>query len=259
MTGSSATLGTRISPFLESGFFRPLSRPSATIYIGCGERLAEAADEGGQIPHDEARALIRQVLAQHPNVQLDEDEGGQFRDLNQRASQFFNKLIEVHWLEPRRVSLDEHLELLPDPDRPIFQVRPVPGDCALMARFNKAETLLILTLWRMYHDQRMENVVAIVVVSANDIWDKLRLYFESIVPPTEAQLRDMLGRLRNRRLVRIQWSENTARFGESQVEILPTLPRVIPFENPEAWQQQANLYQAPADEPAEAKRSEEQP
>ncbi len=108
----STSLGARLSPLLSGGFFRPLTRPSAAVYVDCADRLAEAADEGGQIPHDEARVLIRDVLVQHPDVQLDEDEGGQFRDLNQRASQFFNKLIEVHWLEPRRVSLDEHYVLI---------------------------------------------------------------------------------------------------------------------------------------------------
>jgi hypothetical protein len=106
------SLGARLSPLLSGGFFRPLTRPSSAVYVDCADRLAEAADEGGQIPHDEARVLIRDVLLQHPDVQLDEDEGGQFRDLNQRASQFFNKLIEVHWLEPRRVSLDEHYVLI---------------------------------------------------------------------------------------------------------------------------------------------------
>ncbi len=110
--GPPPSLGRRLAPLLEGGFFRPLTRPSAAVYIDCGERLTGAADEGGQIPHDEARVLIRDVLSQHPDVQLDEDEGGQFRDLNQRASQFFNKLLEVHWLEPRRVSLDEHYVLI---------------------------------------------------------------------------------------------------------------------------------------------------
>ena len=106
------SLGSRIAPLLDGGFFRPLTRPSAAVYIDCADRLAEVADEGGQIPHHEARGLIRQVLQEHPNIQLDEDEGGQFRDLSQRASQFFNKLIEVHWLEPRRISLDEHFVLI---------------------------------------------------------------------------------------------------------------------------------------------------
>ncbi len=102
------SLGARLAPLFAGGFFRPLARPSAAVYVDCAERLAEASDEGGQVPHDEARLLIREVLGQHPDVQLDEDEGGQFRDLNQRASQFFNKLIEVHWIQARRLSLDEH-------------------------------------------------------------------------------------------------------------------------------------------------------
>jgi hypothetical protein len=147
-----------------------------------------------------------------------------------------------------------HLELLPDPDRPILQLRPVPGDCALMARFSKAETLLVLTLWRIYHDERMTNIASSVVVTANEIWEKLRLYFATIAPPTEAQLREMLGKLRNRRLVRLGWHEDSTRFGESQVEILPTLPKVIPFETAAAWQQQADLYQATGETTAEPKQ-----
>lgn len=146
-----------------------------------------------------------------------------------------------------------HLELVPDPDRPIFQVRPVPGDCGLVARFNKAETLLVLTLWRIYHDARMERTVETVVVSANDIWQRLKLYFEQVDLPNPSQLREMLLKLRRRRLLRVQWSEDAAQFGESQVEILPTLPRVIPFENADAWQQQVDLYQQPGAEPEEKK------
>jgi hypothetical protein len=110
----------------------------------------------------------------------------------------------------------------------------------------------------MYHDERMDNVVASVVITPNKLWERLRLYFENIIPPTEAQLREMLGKLRNRRLVRVQWHEDSARFGESQIEILPTLPRVIPFENAAAWQQQASLYQAPTDVALEPARAEEE-
>lgn len=136
-----------------------------------------------------------------------------------------------------------HLELVPDPDRPIFQLRPVPGDCGLTERFNKAETLFVLTLWRIYHDARMEQPLATVVVSANMIWQQLKLYFEQIELPKEAQMREILGKLRNRRLVRVQWHDDPSRFGESEVEILPTLPKVIPFESTEAWEQQVELYQ----------------
>lgn len=116
------SLGTKLAPLLGGGFFRPLSRPTAAVYIDCAERLVEAADEGGQLPHEEARMLIREVLVQHPNIQLDEDEGGQFRDLNLRAAQFFKKLLEVHWIQPRRVSLDENYVLISPPLRRLLRM-----------------------------------------------------------------------------------------------------------------------------------------
>jgi hypothetical protein len=136
-----------------------------------------------------------------------------------------------------------NLLLVPDPDRPIIQVRPVPGDCGLLARFSKAETLLALTLWRMYHDARMERTVESVIVTANEIWQRLKLYFENLDLPSAAQLREMLGKLRGRRLVRLQWHDDANQFGESQVEILPTLRNVIPFEDAGAWEQQVAQYQ----------------
>ncbi len=197
------------------------------------------------------RAALSEILAELLSHGALIGETGRDRELYLLAREYQHELSD--YLAPL------HLELLPDPDRPIFQLRPVPADCALMARFSKAETLLVLVLWRIYHDARMDNAVASVVVSANDIWERLRLYFENITPPTEAQLREMLGKLRNRRLVRLQWHEDAARFGESQVEILHTLPRVIPFENAVAWQQQAGLYHAPADAPQEPGGSREEP
>jgi hypothetical protein len=167
-------------------------------------------------------------------------ESGRDRELYLLAREYQREISE--YLAPL------NLELVPDPDRPIFQLRPVPGDCGLMARFSKAETLLVLTLWRIYHDARMETAAESVVVTINDVWQKLRLYFDSVAPPTEAQLREMFSKLRNRRLVRIQWHEDPKRFGESQTEILSTLPRVIPFENVAAWDIQAGAYQASAPE-----------
>lgn len=136
-----------------------------------------------------------------------------------------------------------HLFLVPDPDRPILQIRPVPGDCGLIARFNKAETLLLLTLWRIYHDARMEQSVETVIVSTNEIWQRLKLYFERIDPPSSSLLKEMLAKLRQRRLVRVQWHEDPSQFGESQVEILPTLRNTIPFEDASAWEQKVALYQ----------------
>lgn len=176
-------------------------------------------------------------------------DAGRDRELYLLAREYQRELEE--YLAPL------HLQLVPDPDRPLLQLRPVPGDCGLVERFNKAETLVVLTLWRMYHDKRMENVVSTVVVSANDIWRQLGFYFKSMELPKEGQMREILGRLRHRRLVRIQWHEDPDRFGESDVEILPTLPRVIPFEDTSAWEQQAVLYQQSTEAESGSEKREE--
>ena len=140
-----------------------------------------------------------------------------------------------------------NLFLVPDPDRPIIQIRPVPGDCGLIGRFSKAETLLILTLWRIYHDARMEEAVEAVVITTNEIWQRLKLYFEHLDLPSPGLLREMLGKLRARRLVRVQWHDESSLFGESQIEIMSTLRNVIPFEDVTAWEQQVAAYQPGVD------------
>lgn len=183
---------------------------------------------------EDDRAAISDILSELLAHGVLLGDAGQGRELYLLAREYRQEIGE--YLAPLQ------LELLEDPDRPILQLRPVPADCRLMARFNKAETLVVLTLWRMYHDARMENVSDVVIVSVNLLWQRLKLYFETIAPPTEGPLREILGQLRHRRFVRVKWEEDAARFGDSQIEILPTLPRAIPFESAAAWEQQASLY-----------------
>lgn len=161
-------------------------------------------------------------------------EQGRERELYLLAREYQAELTE--YLAPL------HLLLVADPDRPIYFLRPLPADCGLTARFNKAETLLLLTLWRMYHDARLELTAPTVIVTANDIWQRLKVYFEHIEPPTAAHLREMLSKLRFRRLVRLQWNEDNGSFGDTQVEILPTLAHTIPFQDATAWEQHAASF-----------------
>jgi len=105
-------LSERLAGVVPVGFFRPLARPSAPVYIDCADRLAQSADEGGQVSYADTQALIREVLAAHPSVQLADDEGAALTDLRQRAGQLFNKLLEAGWIQERHVSLDERWVLL---------------------------------------------------------------------------------------------------------------------------------------------------
>jgi len=105
-------LSERLSGVLAWNFFRPLARPSAPVYVDCADRLERAADEGGQLSHSDAIAIIRDSLLVHPGLSFSEDEGAQFTDLRQRAGLIFNRLLEAHWLEERAVSLDERWVVL---------------------------------------------------------------------------------------------------------------------------------------------------
>lgn len=135
-----------------------------------------------------------------------------------------------------------NIELVVDSERPILQARPLPGECELVATFSKEETLVVLSLWRIWDETIIEKPTAAVVMTANDLWLKLRLFFDKIEPPTESNLDRILAKLRRKRLIRYQRQEDTDRFGESLIEVLPTLPRAIPFNNIEAWEAQASLY-----------------
>ncbi|MEI6074536.1 MAG: hypothetical protein WCS94_03110 [Verrucomicrobiota bacterium] len=52
-------LGTKLAPLLSGGFFRPLARPTAAIYVDCATSLCEAADEGAQVGHGHTCAVER--------------------------------------------------------------------------------------------------------------------------------------------------------------------------------------------------------
>jgi hypothetical protein len=112
MAKENQLLSERLAGILPAEFFRPLARPSSPVYVDCADRLAQSADEGGQVSHADAIALIREVLAAHPQVQLGDDEGAALNDLRQRAGQLYNKLLEAGWVQERHVSLDERWVLL---------------------------------------------------------------------------------------------------------------------------------------------------
>jgi hypothetical protein len=186
---------------------------------------------------EEDRPALKTILAELLTTGVLLGDEGRARELYLIAREYPRELSEF------LAVLD--LELIHDPDRPIFQARPVAGECALTASFTKDETLLVLALWRVYDEERMARPSQSVVLDANMLDARLRLYFEAIEPP---QLDRILAKLRRKKLIRYQRDEE--QFGASQIEILPTLPRVIPFEDAAAWEEQTALFnQAKPDEP----------
>ena len=183
---------------------------------------------------EDDRPAIKEALAELLSTGVLLGDEGRARELYLVAREYQQELAEfLGVLE---------LDLVPDPDRPIFQARPVAGDCALTATFSKDETLVVLALWRIYDEERMARPAASVVFTANLLYARLKLYFEHIEPPTESHLERILGKLRRKKLIRFHRHDDPLLFGESGIEILPTLPRVIPFEDAAAWEQQVAIY-----------------
>ena len=135
------------------------------------------------------------------------------------------------------------LELIIDHEPPLIQARPVPEECQLLATFTKEETLVVLALWRLYDECRSEQTAQAVIVTANDLWVKWKVFFEQIEPPGITALEGVLTRLRRKRLIRFQHGEDSTRPGDAQIEILPSLARTIPFASIEAWLERARLYE----------------
>jgi len=195
---------------------------------------------------DEDRPALKAILAELLTTGVLLGDEGRARELYLIAREYPRELAEF------LAVLD--LELIHDPDRPIFQARPVAGECALTASFTKDETLLVLALWRVYDEERMARPSQVVVLDANMLDARLRLYFEAIEPPQPTQLDRILAKLRRKKLIRYQRDEE--QFGASQIEILPTLPRVIPFEDATVWEEQVALFnqakpeETDAEEPA---------
>jgi len=181
---------------------------------------------------EEDRPALKTVLAELLTTGVLLGDEGRARELYLIAREYPKELGEF------LAVLD--LELIHDPDRPIFQARPIAGECALTASFTKDETLVVLALWRIYDEERMQRPSQVVVLDANALDARLKLYFEAIEPPQPTQLDRILSKLRRKKLIRYQRDEE--QFGQSQLEILPTLPRVIPFEDATAWEQQVALF-----------------
>jgi hypothetical protein len=142
------------------------------------------------------------------------------------------------------------LELIVDDEAMLLQARPRTESCQLMGNFSRDETLVILTMWRIWDDEQASRSTAAVIITVDDLWNRLKLFFDRIDPPEKTQIDAILTKLRRHRLVRTHKPEGMTLPGEMQIEILPSLARVIPFDDLEAWVQRAELCQPLAGESA---------
>jgi hypothetical protein len=139
------------------------------------------------------------------------------------------------------------LELIVDDENSLLQARPRTESCLLLGRFDKDETLVLLALWRLYDDEISTGSQEAVIVTVDQLWAALKVYFDKVATPEKSQIESCLVRLRRHRLVRTLKPEGMTQAGEMQIEILPSLSRVIPFDDIAAWQARVETFQPPKD------------
>ncbi len=185
---------------------------------------------------EEDRAGIREILAELLGRSTLLGESGSGRDLFLLARDHYAKHLS-DYLSPLG------LELVIDDDFSLLQARPIPEACLLLSQFSKDETLLLLVMWRAWDDHRTNEISSAVVLTIDDLWTRFRNTFDKIDPPEKSHLDSLLARMKRHRLIRTHKPDGAETLGETLVEILPSLPRVIPFDSLEACLARAALYE----------------
>jgi hypothetical protein len=190
------------------------------------------------VPEDD-RPALREILAELLGRGTLLGSSGSGRDHFLLARDHYREHL-VDYLAPLG------LELVVDDDFSLLQARPRPEACHLLAQFTKDETLLLLVLWRAWDDHRTNEASSAVILTVDDLWTRFRNTFDKIDPPEKTHLDSLLARMKRHRLIRTHKPEGAVQLGETLIEILPSLPRVIPFDSLESFLARAALYQ-PAD------------
>lgn len=190
----------------------------------------------------EERASVRDILAELLGRGVLPGDTGSGRELFLLARDHHRFRLE-DYLAPLG------LELIVDDEAFLLQARPRTEACQLLGSFTKDETLVLLTLWRVWDEAQTAGGSAAVLLSLDDLWEKLRVYFDRIEPPEKSQIEASLVRLKRHRLIRTQKPDQMENSKNILIEVLPSLSRAIPFESIAQWRERAELTSPRPDEP----------
>jgi hypothetical protein len=158
-----------------------------------------------------------------------------------------------HWCYQNRPLLEEMAAML---DLKLFwehadrTVQAIPQGAAFLQRVKLDATLVLLTLWYEFDTAiRDRGEVPPVRLTSQQLNDSLAAKFEPLrkFQPGPTRLREILALAQRKNLLRYHAADVPER---SVIEILPTLKRVIPFQNIEEWNRNAERYLAGVKDPA---------
>lgn len=171
-----------------------------------------------------------------------------------------------HWCHLNREWVEEFAALLDLRmvwDHEIRLAQAVPLSSAFTLRLKPDATLVLLTLWYEFDTAvRDRGEAPPVRLSVEALNDSLKTKFEPLRKhlPSPTRLREILAMAQRKNLLRYSFAENPA---DAVIEVLPTLKRVIPFQDIAEWNRHAERHLAAATgtipgEAAEAVEEEEE-
>jgi hypothetical protein len=154
-----------------------------------------------------------------------------------------------HWAYLNREWVEELaalLELKLYWDHEIRLVQAVPQTGAFTLKLKIDATLVLLTLWYEFDTAvRDRGEAPPIRLSTERLNDSLKTKFEPLRKhlPSPTRLREILSLAQRKHLLRFSPAEEAS---EATIEILPTLKRVIPFQDIAEWNRHAERHLAAA-------------
>jgi hypothetical protein len=166
-----------------------------------------------------------------------------------------------HWCDLNREWVEEMAGLLDLKlywDRDLRLVQAVPQTAAFTLRMKLDATLVLLTLWYEFDTAvRDRGEAPPIRLTVKQLNESLETKFEPLKPhlPRRTRMKEILLLAQRKNLLRFAPAEDAA---ESMIEVLPTLKRVIAFQNLDEWTRAVERYLATAADPTTERAAAEE-
>jgi hypothetical protein len=132
-------------------------------------------------------------------------------------------------------------------------IQGVPERPALTLHLRQDATIVLLALWYEYDTQVRDHGAAQVTLSVEELNQLLK---EKLLPdlksqPSAGRMQEILRQAQRFNLIRFDVGRP---FEQSRIEVLKTLPRIIPFNDLAEWTRTADLHKNPQPAGAEVER-----
>lgn len=123
-------------------------------------------------------------------------------------------------------------------EEPFRLILCVPQEQGIVRRFTIEESCIAMLLWHDY-DAALREGATRVCLTVKNLNDSFAAKLKGVKLPTRAGMKGALQLLHRHRLIRLSTAED---FADSTIEILHTLRLVMPFQQLDEWQREAQLY-----------------